>query len=240
VRGRANTAALAVGLVGLTDWLAGGCAGLRSERYERDRMVADLSDALRDEALKLPDGDQRERLVQGLIQVHDMMVGAAMLKPEPSGGGPKLPEPEGGAAPAPPWAVMFAPKGLVIGFFTRSRNFDNIPGDDGLEVRVQPLDQFGDPTKAVGSYRIEMFAYRLQSEDKRGQRLGHWFVRVLDADANRKYYDPIDRSYVFPLLWNYEVEPGTAVIVQATYYPPGGFEEKLFAQRVIKIGAEGQ
>ena len=41
---------------------------------------------------------------------------------------------------------------------------------------------------------------------------------------------------MFPLLWDQEMEPGSAVIVQATYYPPGGFTEKLFAQRVIKIG----
>lgn len=135
---------------------------------------------------------------------------------------------------------MFAPQSLVVGFFTRSKNFDNVPGDDGLEVRLQPLDQFGDPTKAIGSYRIEVFTYRLQSGEKRGDRLGHWFVAILDAAGNRKYYDPVDRSYVFPLLWDKEIEAGTAVIVQATYYPPGGFTEKLFAQRVVKIGDQSE
>jgi hypothetical protein len=48
----------------------------------------------------------------------------------------------------------------------------------------------------------------------------------------------VDRSYVFPLLWDKEIPQGTAVVVQATFYPPAGFQEKLVAQRVIRIGAE--
>jgi len=222
--------------------LAAGCTSLRpSERYERDKMTLDLADALREEALKLPEDAARERLVTGLIQLRQTMLGETPLKPLPaeaSAAEPALPPPEGGAGHTPKWASMFAPQSLVIGFFTRSKDFDGDGNDDGLEVRLQPLDQFGDPTKAVGSYRIEVFQYRLRTNEKRGDRLGHWFVSALDAESNRKYYDPVDRSYVFPLLWETPIEGGTKVIVQATYYPPGGFQEKLFAQRVIKIGAE--
>jgi hypothetical protein len=83
---------------------------------------------------------------------------------------------------------------------------------------------------------VELFEQRRLTGEVRGRRLGHWFVSVLDAEANRRYYDPVDRSYVFPLLWDREIAPGTPVIVQATYYPPGGFTEKLFAQRLIQIG----
>jgi hypothetical protein len=235
----AKTCIVAVGLAGLV-WLAGaGCSLSRAPPYDRQALAADLADSLREEALKLPDDGRRERLVTGLIQVRELLVGETILKPSAGGAsGPVLPEPEGGAAPAPKWATLFAPASLVIGFFTRSKDFDGQPGDDGLEVRLQPLDQFGDPTKAVGSYRIEVFQYRLRSSERKGTRLGHWFISVLDAESNRKYYDPVDRSYVFPLLWETPLEAGTAVIIQATYYPPGGFQEKLFAQRVIKIGPE--
>jgi len=204
-------------------------------------MVLDLADALRAEALKVPQDGQRERLVSGLIRLRELLLTESALKPaEEAPGAPTLPEPKGGDEPAPPWATMFAPRSLVVGFFTRSKNFDEVPGDDGLEVRLQPLDAFGDPTKAVGSYRIEVFAYRIHTSERRGGRLGHWFVSVLDEAANRMYYDPVDRSYVFPLLWDRAIEPGLAVIVQATYYPPGGFTEKLFAQRVIQIGESSQ
>ncbi|MCX5655150.1 MAG: hypothetical protein NTY65_10935 [Planctomycetota bacterium] len=220
-------------------FLAAGCSMTRSPDAERLIMASDLADALREEALKLPDAGQRERLVSGLIQMRELIMGESPLKgDEPAPGAPRLPGPEGANKPAPPWATMFAPASLVIGFFTRSRNFGGGAGDEGLEVRIQPLDQFGDPSKAVGSYRVEVFQYRIRTTEKKGDRLGHWFVSVLDAEANRKFYDPVDRSYVFPLLWVTPIESGTQVIVQATYYPPGGFQEKLFAQRVIKIGQE--
>ena len=230
---------MAAGMIVGALFLAAGCSVTRSPDAERLMMAADLADAMREEALKLPDAGQRERLVSGLIQMRELMMGESMMKPaDEASGAPRLPGPEGAAKSAPPWATMFAPASLVIGFFTRSRNFSGTGADEGLEVRVQPLDQFGDPTKAVGSYRIEVFLYRIRTTEKKGERLGHWFVSVLDVEANRKFYDPVDRSYVFPLLWEAPIGPGTQVIVQATYYPPGGFQEKLFAQRVIKIGQE--
>ena len=43
---------------------------------------------------------------------------------------------------------------------------------------------------------------------------------------------------MFPLLWDKPIPAGTTVIVQATYYPPEGFKQKLFAQRVIKVGGD--
>ncbi|MFO8012442.1 MAG: hypothetical protein R6X20_03955 [Phycisphaerae bacterium] len=226
----AAAAALAAGLLA-------GCARGPTRAPERDRLVAELADALREQALGVEDPVRRERLVTGLIQLRDLVWRDSVLKAAgPVEGEPDLPAPPGGLMPAPAWAVMFAPRSLVIGFFTQSKNFDEVPGPDGLEVRLQPLDQFGDPTKAVGSYRIEVFTQRRLTGETRGRRLGHWFVSVLDAEANRRYYDPVDRSYVFPLLWDRAIEPGTPVIVQATYYPPGGFTEKLFAQRLIRIG----
>lgn len=218
---------------------ASGCGTWTRPGEERTRLALELADALRQEANALPDEEPRERLVTGLGQLRDVLIGPVEPKPLASGdAAPVLPEPEGGIGPVPPWVTMLAPKSLVIGFFTQSKDFDGRPGDDGIEVRLQPIDQFGDPTKAVGSYRVEIFMYQYKTLEKRGRRLGHWFVSVLDAGSNRKYYDPIDRSYVFPLLWGEPLGSGLMVIVQATYYPPGGFEEKLIAQRVIRIGAE--
>ena len=114
--------------------LTAGCARTRSETSRRDRLAAELAETLRQEALEVEEASRRERLVTGLIQLRDLMGGAAVLKPTgPAPGGPDVPEPAGGSAPAPEWAMMFAPRSLVVGFFTRSRNFDEAPGDDGLE-----------------------------------------------------------------------------------------------------------
>jgi hypothetical protein len=217
---------------------AAGCTDMRGPDA-RARSGADLADTLREEALKLPTSDGRDRLVTGLVQLRDFLneAGGPLKADQPIEGSPHLPAVTGGAQPAPAWATMFAPANLVIGFFTRSRDFDGKPGDDGLEVRLQPMDQFGDPTKAVGSFRIEVYQYDPHSTEKRGERLGHWFIALTDIEANRKYYDSVDRSYVLPLLWEKPIPAGTSVVVQATFYPPAGFSEKLFAQRVIKIGA---
>jgi hypothetical protein len=216
--------------------LAAGCTTARGPSFERQKMIMDLADALREEALSLPQDAQRERLVSGLIQLRELMMTETILKPvEEPPGGPSLPTPEGSTKSDPAWTAMFSPRSVVIGFFTKAKAFGGQEDDQGLEVRLQPLDQFGDPTKAVGCYRIEVFEYRALSGEKRGNRLGHWFVKVLDAASQRRYYDRVDRCYVFPLLWEKGVVPGRAVIVQATYYPPGGFQEKLFAQRLIKL-----
>ncbi len=229
--GKTLAAALAI-VIGAA---AAGCAGGLGVGYERRRMAVDLADALQREARKVDDEESRDRLVTGLAQMRELLVGEVEIKPLEGGApGPAAPAPEGQAALD--WVHMFEPESLVIGFFTRSRDFDGAGGHDGLEVRLQPVDRFGDPTKAVGSYRIEVFQYRRYTTEKRGGRLGHWFVDVLDEEANRRYYDTIDRSYVFPLLYERGIESGTPVIVQATFYPPGDFREKLMAQRVIKIG----
>jgi hypothetical protein len=219
---------------------AAGCTADMRGPEARDRSGANLADTLRDEALKMPPGDSRDRLVTGLVQLRDFLnaSGGPMKIDQPVDGAPHLPAVAGGAQPAPAWATMFAPANLVIGFFTQSRDFDGKPGDDGIEVRLQPLDQFGDPTKAVGSFRVEVFQYDPHSTEKRGPRLGHWFVAMTDIEMNRKYYDSVDRSYVLPLLWEKPIAAGTSVVVQATFYPPAGFSEKLFAQRIIKIGSQ--
>jgi hypothetical protein len=210
--------------------LAAGCASGPAQDQRRV-LAMDLADVLRTEALKIQDEGERDKIASGLVRIREVLGEA----PVPKNDVPAiLPQPEGGVGYVPPWARMFLPKAITIGFFTQTKIFDS--GQPGIEVRVQPIDQFGDPTKAVGSYRIEVFQYLLRTTDPKGPRLGHWYVTVLDGDSNRKYYDPIDRSYAFPLLWEGGGAKGVQFIVQVTYYPPGGFEEKIIAQRRIRIG----
>jgi hypothetical protein len=235
-----SIAVAAAGLAALGLLAGWGCTSSATSEARRQAVAAELSDQLRDEAKKVTDAGTRARLMTGLEQLRNLLTqpeAPLAVEAAPPDGAPRLP-PVAAKAGAP--GAMFAPTSIVIGFFTQSKNFDGVPGDDGLEVRLQPLDLFGDPTKAVGSYRIEVFAYRAHTTERRGERLGHWFVSVPDVESNRKYYDPVDRSYVFPLLWEKPIPPGTTVIVQTTYYPPAGFQEKLFAQRVVKIGGEAE
>ncbi len=235
---RCLTAALA--LVCAAGPVLTGCGPGGALAPDRSAMALQLAETLEREARAVEDESSRDKLVTGLRQIREVLAGPVEAKPLETGeAGPDLPPPaDPGGLPLPQWATLFTPTSLVIGFFTRSKDFDGDGGLDGLEVRLQPIDRFGDPTKAVGWFRVEVFQYQAHSTERRGARLGHWFVSVADAEANEAYYDPIDRSYVLPLLWQAAIAPGTAVIVQATYYPPGGFGEKLIAQRAIKVSPE--
>jgi len=210
----------------------------RSDDTMRRARAAQLTRAIEEDAAQVPDEAQRERLTKGLAQVRGVLGTSPMDEVYAA--------PGTGAGEAPSPSAMFEPKSLVIGFFTQSKDFDGKPGQDGIEVCVEPLDQFGDPAKAVGRFRIEVFENRQHTTEPRGDRLGHWVIELLDAASNRKYYDQIDRSYVFPLMWQTPIAAGRSVIVQATFYPyreagtgtEGGFGEKLIAQRVITIGSQ--
>lgn len=69
---------------------------------ERTRLALELADALRQEALAIPDEEPRQRLVTGLGQLRDILIGPVEAKPLASGdAGPVLPEPEGGIGPVP-------------------------------------------------------------------------------------------------------------------------------------------
>jgi len=211
--------------------IAAGCAAPAPGGPNRQKMVVELADALWEEALSVPQDSQRQRLVTGMTQLRELVTPQPALKPTGAAAGE--PNPARGADP-----LLFAPTSMVIGFFTKPRSFGNQGADRGLEVRLQPLDQFGDPVKVVGSFRIEVFACREEGGENRGERLGHWFIPLMTVESNRTHYDRVDRCYVFPLLWEKGVAPPKAVAVQAAYYLPNEYRERLSAQRLIKLEEE--
>jgi hypothetical protein len=216
------------GVLTAAAWMVAAGCGSPAERSDaalRRKQAARLAASLRSDADGVSDPDRRDRLTAGLDQVHDLLTSDS---PPPQGEAPPPP-----ATPVEPG--IFDPTGIVVGFFTQSRDFDGRGGPDGLEVYIRPVDRFGDPTKAVGTFRIEVFAYRVHTTERRGDRLGHWEVPVLDVAANRRYYDPRTRSYRFPLRWEEPIAGGTKVTVQATFYPAETPDRKLIAQRVIEL-----
>jgi len=53
-------------------------------------------------------------------------------------------------------ADMFAPVSLEIASLSRGRDYDGIPGDDGVTVHLRPKDADGDAVKAPGTIRIQL------------------------------------------------------------------------------------
>ena len=206
-------AALLAGLAGCTPWW---------QRADPDPTVLELVlDATRD-AEKLPDSPEKEALVGRLETARKMMRG------EPTSEASR-------AVSNSQWVDLFGPRECEVSYFTKFTDFDGDGGIDGLLVRVRVEDQFGDPIKALGAFRIETFTYVMHSTEKRGSQLHNWYVSVYGEKDVRRFYDSIDRSFRFPLRF---AEPftGDRLVVQATYYLPDGSGRKLFAKRVVKVG----
>ena len=75
------------------------------------------------------------------------------------------------------------------------------PEDSGavaILAFVELADGYGDPIKALGTFRFEIFQYRPAVSDPRGKRLevdGMQEFDLSDSQANQEYWDSITRSY---------------------------------------------
>lgn len=119
--------------IGLALALALGCAGCRSCAVVESQLAARESDVrtLKDKVAKL------EFLNHALSSELSATRG--------------LPGPDGVLrAPTEPYPV----RSLILGDRTSARPSDVLPGDDALEVQIQPMDTEKQPIKAPGSARI--------------------------------------------------------------------------------------
>lgn len=62
-----------------------------------------------------------------------------------------------------------------------------------LEARLELADEMGDPLKAPGEFRLELFS------DTTDRQLYAWRVRALTLDEQKMFYDPITRTYLLRL-----------------------------------------
>lgn len=59
---------------------------------------------------------------------------------------------------------LFTVQSIELGDYTTGVNLDDTPGDDGVRVRMVPIDASGSPLKAAGSVKIQL--YDLAQEDE--------------------------------------------------------------------------
>ena len=91
-----------------------------------------------------------------------------------------------------------------------------------LEATVQLRDRFGDPVKALGEFRFELYRYRQSGPDPRGERFetaGLHIVLLTDLDENQKHWDRITQSYRFKLPLPPLPPAEKRIILQATFSP---------------------
>jgi hypothetical protein len=86
--------------------------------------------------------------------------------------------------------------------FTQIKNWTGGPKPDGIEAVVEFEDQFGDPTRAVGKIRFELYAFFPNSPDHRGRRLAFWSASLDSHEDQISRWDTAARGYSFQLAYD--------------------------------------
>ena len=129
---------------------------------------------------------------------------------------------------------MLLPKTIAIHDFTGQRVFDEEGGVKGMDVRIEVKDSFNDPAEAFGKFRFEMYDFRPQNADPRGELLSSWDVNLSEPKDNIVHWDNITRAYQFKLHWSKPVPVGRRFILAVVFESP--YSPRLFAQREFVSG----
>ena len=127
---------------------------------------------------------------------------------------------------------LLLPKTIVVHPFTQTNTFEQ--GTFGLHVRVQAKDYYGDPTKAFGDFRFELYDFRPQHQGKRGRKITQWEVAISRPKANLLHWDRHTRSYEFKLSIDKPVQEGNRLVLVVVF--TSRFTPRLVAEREIVAG----
>ncbi len=99
-------------------------------------------------------------------------------------------------------AEMFGPSEMSIHSFTQLKDWTGSGGGpDGVEAMVEFDDQFGDPTKAAGTFVFELYDYHRADPEPRGVRLAYWEASIVSLEDQRIRWNRISRTYSFQLAF---------------------------------------
>ncbi len=139
-----------------------------------------------------------------------------------------------GAKEVPEPIDILLPRKIRIHAFTGTRIFDANGDLKGIEVRLEAKDGFDDSTKAFGEFIFELYRYRPNNADPRGERIAVWEENLLDPYDNLKHWHGISRTYRFKLLWDEPIPTGKRFVLEAVYSSP--FTERMFDRYVFVAG----
>ncbi len=102
-----------------------------------------------------------------------------------------------------------------------------------LEARVELIDEMGDPIKATGLLRLELFARHMAGDPGIGRRLYVWDASILTLEEQRSYYDSITRTYLLRLKLDDEATARRDTILDVTFTSTEG--QRLETQSALPI-----
>lgn len=119
---------------------------------------------------------------------------------------------------APQAAALLLPNEItVVVPFTRFADFDGTPGIDGIELCVQPLNAFGEPTRLAGSLRVELLSFVGPSGDPRGDQLAQWEIQLATKADQDSHWNRATRMYQFHLdVDRSSLEPESKYVLELT------------------------
>jgi hypothetical protein len=102
---------------------------------------------------------------------------------------------------------------------------------DGVEVLIELQDRFRDPTKATGTTLFELYDYRRNHPDPRGERLAAWRGSLQTLEEQRTHWNRISRTYSFQLAFP-EISLNKSYVLQV-WFDTGG--HRLMGQVVLEM-----
>ena len=122
--------------------------------------------------------------------------------------------------------------------FTQVKNWTGGDKPDGIDVMLEFQDPFGDPTKASGIVRFELYEYRKGYPEMRGQRTTNpWIGSLASYDDQRARWNRVSRTYSFQLAYS-QITTKRSYVLVATFKPTG--DGRRLEARVVLPGEEEQ
>jgi hypothetical protein len=129
-------------------------------------------------------------------------------------------------------APLFAPTDVRVHPFTAVKDWTGDGRMDGVEALLELQDRFRDPTKATGTALFELYAYRPNYPDPRGDRLAAWRGPLRTLDEQRMHWNRISRTYSFQLAYP-AVRTDRNYVLQVWFDQAGG-GRRLTSQVVLE------
>lgn len=123
----------------------------------------------------------------------------------------------------------------IVEPFTRVKSFDRDNVPDGIELLLRAVNSLDSPgLMLAGDIRVELYEFVPASGDRKGRRLEHWRIELLDAKQQKTHWNSLTQMYEFRLGVNPErIPPARHYVLTVTYDCP--FGDRLSDERVIRF-----
>jgi len=116
--------------------------------------------------------------------------------------------------------------------FSQLKDWTGDGAPDGIEALVEFQDPFGDPTKAAGTIRFELYDYVQGQPDPKGARVTNpWIGSLASHEDQKSRWNRTSRTYSFQLAMSRFPAHKDHILIAT--FKPSGEGPRLFSQIVI-------